>query len=397
MTTGICILGATGSIGQSTLDVISLHPDKFHLHALTAHRNVERLVALCLKHRPSVAVMVDPEAFKVFEEHIRATNFTGEILSGEQALIEVAQHPGSEKVMSAIVGAKGLLPTMAAIQAAKTVLIANKEPLVMAGSFMLQAAKESGATLLPVDSEHNAIFQGLPSHYRAGHRPEDVHKIHLTASGGPFLEFAKSQFASITPEMACQHPNWSMGQKISTDSATLMNKGLEVIEAGHLFQLNPHEIEVIIHPESIVHSLVEYNDGSYIAQMGPHDMKVAIAHCLGWPRRIRSGAPRLDLKALAELHFTAPDLQKFPCLKFAFEAFAQGGAAPAVLNAANEVAVHAFLNKQVRFDQIPAIIESVLDKYYDLDITQFEDVLFVDNLARQFAAGYVQKVDANIL
>jgi len=387
MTQGICILGATGSIGQNTLKVIEMHPEKFHVVALTANTSVQKLYEQCEKFAPEFAVMVDERAAASLRELLEHSKLKRNItvLSGEQALAEVAALDGVDKVMSAIVGAKGLLPTLAAIKAAKTVLVANKEPLVMAGRFMLEAAHKYGATLLPVDSEHNAIFQCLPDNYQTGFPPKDIRKIHLCASGGPFLDIDVTEFSKITPEMACQHPTWDMGQKISIDSATLMNKGLEVIEACHLFGKDSDDIQVVVHPESIVHSLVEYIDGSYIAQMGPHDMRVAIAHSLSWPSRIESGAPRLDLFSVQQLHFSQPDMHKFRCLALAFEAFNLKGAAPAVLNAANEVAVHAFLHYRVRFDQIPAIIESVLNKYYDLKLTSIDDALYADTLARQHA------------
>tara|TARA_R110002110_G_scaffold33533_1_gene114833 strand:+ start:152807 stop:153985 length:1179 start_codon:yes stop_codon:yes gene_type:complete len=387
MTQGICILGATGSIGQNTLKVIAKHPEQFHIEALTANTAFKILFEQCLKFQPKFAVMANDAAAKQLKDLLDNVKPKLDItvLSGEQALIDVAALASVDKVMSAIVGAKGLLPTLSAIKAGKTVLIANKEPLVMAGSFMLDAAQKYGATVLPVDSEHNAIFQCLPDNYQAGTSPKNIYKVHLTASGGPFLNWDIKQFSDITPTLACDHPTWDMGPKISVDSATLMNKGLEVIEACYLFGLSPDQIQVVIHPESIVHSLVEYIDGSYLAQMGSHDMRVAIAHSLAWPKRMTSGAPRLDLFSVGQLNFSPPDTAKFRCLALAFEALKLGGAAPAILNASNEVAVHAFLTERVRFDQIPAMIESVLNKYYDLKITSIEDAIYADQLARQYA------------
>jgi 1-deoxy-D-xylulose-5-phosphate reductoisomerase len=384
MSTGLAILGATGSVGRSTLDVLVRQPSAVPLYALTAHRNAAALAELCRAHRPRVAVIADPAGAAALREALRATGI--EVRAGAEALAEVAAE--AESVVSAIVGAAGLLPTLAAVRAGRRVIVANKEPLVMAGALFLAEAQASGAELIPVDSEHNAIFQCLPAGYRCGQRPEGVTKLILTASGGPFREWDIAAMREATPAQAVAHPNWSMGAKISVDSATMMNKGLEVIEAHWLFAM-PHEaIEVVVHPQSTVHSLVVYRDGSLLAHMGAPDMRIPLAHALGVPERIASGAEGLDLIGL-ELRFEAADPVRFPCLRLAREAIATGLTAPAILNAANEVAVEAFLGGRLAFGQIAEVIAAVLEKAAGRSLpeaTELETVLAMDTWARQQAA-----------
>ena len=390
---GICILGSTGSIGQNTLRVIEHHRDQFQVIALCAQRSNEIMFEQCVKFEPQYAVLSDLEAAKQLKSLIRTTRLKTEVLSGESALSEMVALPNVDKVMSAIVGAKGLLPTLKALEAGKTVLIANKEPLVMAGALMIETARKHSATILPVDSEHNGVFQCLPDDYRIGQPlPKTIRNLTLTASGGPFLHYPVEQFTSITPQMACQHPNWKMGPKITVDCATLMNKGLEVIEASVLFGLTPEHIQVIVHPESVIHALVSYCDGTQLAHLGNHDMRIAISHCLAWPQRIDSKAAELDLLALGQINFIKPDRHKFPCLKLAYEAGELGKAAPAILNASNEVAVHAFLNQQVSFSAIPAIIESVLNKFYDLPAENLNEIFMADKIARSEALNQIRSL-----
>jgi 1-deoxy-D-xylulose-5-phosphate reductoisomerase len=355
----VVILGATGSIGTSTLDVIGRNPEDFEVFALAANRSGGALLAQCRRHRPRFAVLRDAAAAEDLAAALEQEGLTGiEVRAGDGAMAEVAAHPEADQVVAAIVGAAGLEPTLAAVRAGKTVLLANKECLVMAGALFMDEAARSGAAIIPVDSEHNAIFQVFPaSEHRAG-----VRAIHLTASGGPFRTRAVDTLAEVTPEEAVAHPNWDMGPKISVDSATMMNKALEVIEARWLFGIGPEGIGVVIHPESIVHSMVEYRDGSVLAQMGNPDMRTPIAAALSWPERIESGVARLDLPAIARLSFEAPDFERFPALAQAYRALEVGGTAPAILNAANEVAVAAFLDHRLDFPGITRVIEATLDR-----------------------------------
>jgi len=357
----VTVLGATGSIGVSTLDVIARHPDRYRVFALAANRSVAGLLAQCLIHRPRYAVMADADAAEQLSAQIPAELGT-EVLSGEDSLARVASAPEVDAVMAAIVGAAGLPSALAAAEAGKRVLLANKEALVMAGHLFMAAVRRSGAVLLPIDSEHNAIFQCLPVGEGATARLDGVSSVLLTASGGPFRTWSPSQIAAASPDQACAHPNWSMGRKISVDSASLMNKGLEFIEACWLFDLNPEQVNVVVHPQSIIHSMVQYCDGSVLAQLGNPDMRTPIAYGLAWPQRIESGVAPLDLIAASRLDFEAPDEGRFPCLRLARESVTAGGTAMAVANAANEVAVAAFLEENIPFDRIPAIIEETLSR-----------------------------------
>ena len=352
----ITVLGATGSIGLSTLDVIARHPDRYQVFALTGFSRIAELEALCVKHKPRYAVVPDAVVAHQLQVSLRAAGLVTEVLHGAQSLCEVAAHADVDVVMAAIVGAAGLPPTLAAAEAGKKVLLANKEALVMSGALFMQAVKRGGAVLLPIDSEHNAIFQCLPGDYARGLQQVGVRRVLLTASGGPFREMPLDQLHAVTPEQACAHPNWSMGRKISVDSASMMNKGLELIEACWLFDASPAQIEVVVHPQSVIHSLVDYVDGSVLAQLGNPDMRTPISHALAWPERIDSGVAPLDLFAIARLDFQVPDEQRFPCLRLAREAAQAGGTAPAMLNAANEVAVAAFLERRIRFPEIASII-----------------------------------------
>jgi 1-deoxy-D-xylulose-5-phosphate reductoisomerase len=354
----LVVLGATGTVGRATLDVAAQHPERVRVLALTAHRDVPAMAALCRRHRPQLAVMADPDAAAALNREL--ADPTIEVLAGMTGLTTAAALPAATHIMSAIVGAVGLQPTLAAVQAGKHVMLANKEPLVMAGDLIMAAARASGATLLPIDSEHNALFQCLPSGYRCGAPPSGVAALVLTASGGPFRDWTPAQLASVTPAQAVKHPNWVMGRKISVDSATLINKGLELIEAATLFAVPADRLEVVIHPESAVHSLVRYTDGSMLAQMGSPDMRIPIAHALAWPERWSVDVPVLDLVALSTLHFEAPDRARFPGLALAEQALVAGGLAPLALNAANEVAVEAFLKGRLSFTAITEVIEAVL-------------------------------------
>ena len=378
----ITILGSTGSVGQSTLDVLGLHPEKFEVIALTANSDVEKMLAQCQAFNPKVVVMADACAAKKLESRFVECGLASiEVLSGAQALCDVAHSSGSDVVMSAIVGAAGLMPTLMAVRAGKRVLIANKEPLVMTGDLFMREAKQAKATILPIDSEHNAIFQCLPD----DQSKTGVRKIHLTASGGPFRGREWASLNAITPEQACANPKWSMGQKISVDSATMMNKGLELIEATALFGLPESQVDIVIHPQSIIHSMVEYNDGSFLAQLGSPDMKIPIAHSLSWPERIDSGAKTLDLTDIARLDFEKPDMPNLPCLALARQAAKLGGSAPAILNAANEVAVDCFLKGQIAFTSIASVIDDVLSKSTIANFETIEDVLTIDHEARRLA------------
>ncbi len=359
MSTGITILGSTGSVGISTLDVVRRNPDRFRIEALTANTAVPALVEQCLEFQPRLAVAADETAAARLAEELRAAGSSTEVEAGQPGLLAAAAAERADTVVAAIVGAAGLLPTIEAARAGKRLLLANKESAVMAGTLLMQAVRDHGACLIPIDSEHNAVFQCLPTN-GAADGASGVTRILLTASGGPFLDLAPDALDKVTPEQACDHPNWDMGRKISVDSATMMNKGLEVIEACRLFGLSVDRIQVVIHPQSIVHSLVQYRDGSVLAQLGNPDMRTPIAHALAWPDRIESGVGPLDLYTVSRLDFRAPDQGRFPCLRLAVEAAADDGAAPVWLNAANEVAVQAFLDRRIRFPAIAAIIEAVL-------------------------------------
>lgn len=387
----ITVLGATGSIGLSTLDVIARHPGRYRAFALTGFTRLDELKALCLRFRPRYAVVPESGAARRLEDELHAAGLATRVLSGSEGLCEVAAHPEVDAVMAAIVGAAGLRPTLAAVEAGKKVLLANKEALVMSGALFMQAVRRSGAQLLPIDSEHNAIFQCLPSGYGQGLAAVGVRRILLTASGGPFRETSAAALAEVTPMQACAHPNWSMGRKISVDSASMMNKGLELIEACWLFDARPAQVEVVVHPQSVIHSLVDYVDGSVLAQLGNPDMRTPIAHALAWPERIDSGVAPLDLFAIARLDFQAPDESRFPCLRLARQAAEAGGSAPAVLNAANEVAVAAFLDGRVRFPEIASIIGEVLQDEPVVTIDDLEAVLLADGQARARAEDWLRR------
>jgi 1-deoxy-D-xylulose-5-phosphate reductoisomerase len=387
---GITVLGATGSIGVSTLDVIRRNSDRYRVVALTANQDVDRLVAQCLEHRPEFAVMADEDAAEKLQARLHQQAPDIEVMSGLDALVKVAGLETVDYVMAGIVGAAGLLPTLAAAKSGKRILLANKEALVMSGSLFMQQAQAGGAQLLPVDSEHNAIFQCMPQDFVAGSgQPEGVVRILLTASGGPFRTTALDQLSEITPEQACRHPNWDMGRKISVDSATMMNKGLEVIEACWLFSVPESMLQVLIHPQSVIHSMVQYRDGSVLAQLGNPDMRTPIAHSLAWPDRIDAGVDVLDMLKTARLDFEPPDLQRFPCLRLAQEAWRAGGTASAVLNAANEVAVHAFLDGRINFTAIAEVIESTLAEVTLRDADSFDVILEEDALARACASEMI--------
>lgn len=383
----LVVLGATGSVGRSTLDVAARHPSRLQVWALTAWRDVAAMAELCRTHRPAIAVMADAGHADALRSALRADRIDTEVLGGPDALCQVAAAPEADLVMSAIVGAAGLLPTLASVRAGKQTLIANKEPLVMAGRLLMREARASGACILPIDSEHNAIFQCLPPAYRCGQEPLGVRKLVLTASGGPFREWSTERIAAATPAEAVRHPNWSMGQKISVDSATLMNKGLELIEAATLYGMSDAQLDVVIHPESVIHSLVEYVDGSLLAQLGQPDMRIPIAHALAWPDRWESGVGGLDLAALGRFRFEAPDLARFPCLGLARAALRDGGHAANLLNAANEIAVERFLNGQIGLMQIPAMIADCVDAglgHHAVADDDLETTLAVDAWARQW-------------
>jgi 1-deoxy-D-xylulose-5-phosphate reductoisomerase len=388
----ITILGATGSIGVSTLDVIGRHPDRYEVYALTAHNKVEALAAQCAQYRPKRAVVGTPEAARRLAELLRESKLDIQVDHGEAALCEVAASFDTDTVMAAIVGAAGLAPTLAAARAGKKVLLANKEALVMSGQLFMDTVREHGAILLPIDSEHNAIFQSLPASYARSPAAAGVAKIILTASGGPFLKRAVETLDAVTPDEACAHPNWVMGRKISVDSATMMNKGLEVIEAAWLFGAPSSLIEVVIHPQSVIHSMVSYIDGSVIAELGNPDMRTPIANALAFPERIESGVAQLDLTSIGQLHFTKPDYQRFPCLALAFEALDEGGTAPALLNAANEVAVQAFLDERIGFRDIDRVIARVVHELEHGPAGSIEAVMAQDARAREAAGRIVASI-----
>lgn len=385
----LTILGSTGSIGENTLDVVARHPDRFHVTALTAHQNVDKIFTQCQRFHPRYAVMLDAVSAEKLNKKIKTAGMDTEVLSSVESLEKVASLPEVDTVMAAIVGAAGIRPTIAAARSGKTVLLANKETLVMAGHIFMDIVKHHHATLLPIDSEHNAIYQSLPQHFNDDLTSVGVRRILLTASGGPFRRLALSEFQHVTPEQACAHPNWVMGRKISVDSATMMNKGLEVIEAHWLFDAAPDDIQVVIHPQSVIHSMVEYIDGSVLAQLGNPDMRTPIAHALSYPERIESGVKSLDIFEIAQLNFEAPDFARFPCLRLAYGALSAGGNMPAVLNAANEIAVESFLAGKMPFTAIPAMIEQVMQRISRNEVNTLEDVIAADTLARETARDWL--------
>jgi len=387
----VVILGSTGSVGSSTLDVIARHPERFKVVALTAHRQIEVLFKQCIRFEPQYAAVGDARSAELLLARLRAAGSATQVLCGEQALEQVAALPQADTVMAAIVGIAGLRATFAAVQAGKRVLLANKEALVTAGPVFMNAVRSRGVTLIPIDSEHNAVFQALPRAFAGDLAAAGVRRILLTASGGPFRELPLERLSQVTPEQACAHPNWVMGRKISVDSATMMNKGLEVIEARWLFNAVEGQIKVVIHPESVIHSLVEYCDGSMLAQLGNPDMRTPIAFALSYPQRIEAGVDFLDLAALGRLNFSAPDHNRFPCLELAREALRAGGSAPTVLNAANEVAVAAFLDSKLRFDQIPVLIGHVLAEIPVAQLRDLEHVFSVDRRARDCAGTWLAR------
>ena len=388
----ITILGSTGTIGLQTLDVIARHTNDYSVYALAANSNVDALLKQCLQYQPKFAVLLDEKSALDLRSKLKAQNSATQVLAGLSGLIQVASDAEVDSVMAAIVGAAGLQPAMAAAHAGKRILLANKETLVMAGSLFMEAVKKGGATLLPIDSEHNAIFQVMPPQHLAQLADGGVKKIILTASGGPFRQYTQNQLENVTPELALKHPNWVMGAKITIDSASLMNKGLEVIEAHWLFNAKPSQIDVVVHPQSIIHSMVEYVDGSVLAQLGNPDMRTPIAYALAYPNRIVSGVASLNLLEIAQLTFEAPDKKRFPCLQLAYDALALGGTAPAILNAVNEVAVAAFLNKQCHFLQISQLIQTALEAIKIAPVSSIEQLIAVDNEARIFAQASLLKM-----
>lgn len=392
----VTLLGATGSIGVSTLDVIARHPDRFSVFALTANTQVERLFEQCRQYEPQYAVMVDNDCAEQLQGRIREAGLATQVLSGVDGLVEVAAHTQTDYVMAAIVGAAGLQPTLAAAQAGKRVLLANKEALVMSGKLFMDAVKHNNAVLLPIDSEHNAIFQCLPDRTGANMQELGVKRILLTGSGGPFRQTPLSELSGVTPEQAVAHPNWDMGRKISVDSATMMNKGLELIEACWLFDTTPDFVQIVVHPQSVVHSMVEYSDGSVLAQLGQPDMRTPIAHAMAWPDRMESGVERLDLFDVAHLDFEAPDYERFPALRLAEQAARQGGTTPAILNAANEVAVQAFLDGQLSFTGITEVVESVLSVISGRPADNLESILADDEQARLYANSSVHQAGLKV-
>ena len=385
----LTILGSTGSIGESTLDVVSRHPEKFRVFALAGHKQVEKLAAQCQTFRPEYAVVADAEHATRLEALLKRDGAATQVLHGAQALVDVASADEVSGVMCAIVGAAGLPSALAAAQKGKTIYLANKETLVVSGALFMETARANGAAVLPIDSEHNAIFQVLPRDYTGRLNEHGIRSIILTASGGPFLTTDLDTFDSITPAQAVKHPNWSMGRKISVDSATMMNKGLELIEAHWLFNCPPDKLEVVIHPQSVIHSMVRYRDGSVLAQLGNPDMRTPIAYCLGLPERIDSGVGDLDFDALSALTFQKPDFDRFPCLKLAYEAMNAGGAAPCVLNAANEAAVAAFLDGQIKFTDIAKTVAHCLAQDFSDDLGNIENLLAQDAVTRRQAQEFI--------
>lgn len=387
----ITVLGSTGTIGVNTLDVIARHPERYRAWALTANSRIEPLLEQCRVFQPKFAVVLDPDAAERLHLQLQHAGLDTTVLCGQEALEQVSSADEVDAVMAAIVGAAGLRPAMAAAKAGKRVMLANKETLVMSGSLFMQAVHDGGATLLPIDSEHNAIFQALPPDFDRGLSQVGVSKILLTASGGPFRRSTLDELAQVTPRQALNHPNWVMGPKITIDSASLMNKGLEVIEARWLFDAAPDSIEVVIHPQSVIHSMVQYVDGSVIAQLGNPDMRTPIAYALAYPERIDSGVGALDLFKIARLDFEAPDVTRFPCLGLAFEVLRQGGTAPAILNAANEIAVQAFLEERIRFIDIPRLIESALTQVSIREVQVLSDVVEADAAARCASLDWLEQ------
>ena len=388
---GVTILGSTGSIGVNTLDVISRHPDNFKVVALSANSQVERLFSQCEQFRPTYAVMADETAATQLADRIKQADLPIEVLAGIDGLVQVSQLDNVDQVMAAIVGAAGLLPTLAAAKAGKRVLLANKEALVMSGRLFMEAVKQNQAELLPIDSEHNAIFQCMPTSFDNGLDSVGVRRILLTGSGGPFRTTAMDKLANVTPQQACAHPNWDMGRKISVDSATMMNKGLELIEACWLFSTSPDHVEIMLHPQSVIHSMVEYVDGSVLAQLGQPDMRTPIAHAMAWPKRIDSGVERLNLIDVARLEFEKPDLQRFPCLRLAEQAARAGGTTPAILNAANEIAVAEFLDNKIRFTDIAPLVEDVMTQIPTMAANDLDTILQADQTAREHARRWIDR------
>ena len=388
----ITILGATGTIGKQTLDVIARHPAKFKVFALAANASVDVLLAQCQQFSPHYVALLNNDAAEQLAKKLKLAGSATQVLAGLEAMEMLSAHVDVDVVMAAIVGAAGLRPAIAAAKAGKRILLANKETLVMSGSLFMQAVAEGGATLLPIDSEHNAIFQVMPTDQSHDLVRSGIKRILLTASGGPFRQFNAKQLQTVTLAQALKHPNWVMGSKITIDSATLMNKGLEVIEARWLFNAPAEKIEVVVHPQSIIHSMVEYVDGSVLAQLGNPDMRTPIAYGLGFPERLESGVSSLDFMALAKLEFEAPDTSRFPCLRLAYEALKTAGTAPTVLNGVNEVAVTAFINQQIQFMDIPKMIESVLQDVSIEQVTSLEQVIATDMLARQYAQEWVSRL-----
>ena len=390
----ITILGSTGTIGLQTLDVISRHANKYKAYALAANSNVDALYKQCLQFKPNFAVLLDEKAALELKAKLKAHNSATQVLAGLSGLIQVSSDENVDSVMAAIVGAAGLQPAMAAAHAGKRILLANKETLVMAGSLFMEAVKQGGATLLPIDSEHNAIFQVMPPQHLNQLADGGVRKVILTASGGPFRQYTQAQLENVTPALALKHPNWVMGAKITIDSASLMNKGLEVIEAHWLFNAKPSQIEVVVHPQSIIHSMVEYVDGSVLAQLSNPDMRTPIAYALAYPNRIESGVASLNLLEIAKLEFEAPDKKRFPCLQLAYDALQLGGTAPAILNAVNEVAVAAFLVNKIHFLEIASLIATALKTIKIDPVSSIEQLIAADNEARSFAQSCLRKSHA---
>jgi len=388
----ISILGSTGSIGVSTLDVCRQHLDKFTVIALTANTDVDKLLMQCQEFSPQYAVMVDKQSAIKLEQGLKKANcLNTEVLSGKESLDFVASLNANDMVMAAIVGAAGLLPALAAVKAGNKLLLANKEALVLSGHLFIGAARKNNVEILPIDSEHNAIFQCLPVNFHDGLHKVGVSKVLLTASGGPFLNATKEDLQQVTPEQAIAHPNWNMGKKISVDSATMMNKGLEVVEARWLFEIEPDFIQVVVHPQSIIHSMVEYDDGSVLAQMGNPDMRTPIAHAMAWPERIESGVKKLDLFEISQLDFKRPDFELFPCLRLAFDALKENDSATAILNAANEMTVESFLNNEIAFNDIPRINEQVLTSMPAVNADSIEQLLAIDQEARALSSQFIKE------
>ena len=386
---GVAILGSTGSIGLSTLDVIARHPDRYRVVALSANRDVRGILRQCREFRPQLVAMADPGSAGELERLLADEGIATEVMAGPAGLEAVATHPDASDLMASIVGAAGVLPTLAAVRLGRRILLANKEALVVSGALFMAAAGISGAQILPIDSEHNAVFQCMPRDFSEGLARVGVERILLTASGGPFRQHSMEQLRDVTPAQACAHPNWDMGRKISVDSATMMNKGLEVIEARWLFDAQPGQIEVVVHPQSVIHSLVQYVDGSVLAQLGNPDMRTPIAHALAWPDRHDSGVDALDLVSVARLDFESPDPRRFPCLRLAFEAISAGGTAPAVLNAANEVAVEQFLAGALAFTEIAEVVEQTVAEFPHFAAEDLDQLLLADRRARALAEQQV--------